>query len=207
MDSDVHEPTRPAPPGAADPARGRAKTPADPLECSFPGITPAQELIDNLPYLLMIVLGAAIFALGPGGAAWRWPLAAAYAVYGVLGALWIMLFVCPYCHFFATRLCPCGYGRIAPRLRRRQAGSEFARQFRRHIPVIVPLWFLPPIAAGIALIQHFTWLMTVLAVVFVVNGFVVLPLLSRMYGCKQCPQKETCPWMGGCKKARQSSRA
>lgn len=177
---------------------GGSKCTVDPLPdaCRTGGVSRTRALIDNLPYAIMILCGAAVFWIGPGGSAWRWATAVVYAVYGVVGAFWIMFFVCPYCHFYDTRLCPCGYGRIAARLRPRQETGQFARQFRQHIPVIVPLWFLPLIVAGIGLAREFTWFLLGLAIAFAVNSFLVLPLVSRKYGCKTCPQKDGCPWMG-----------
>ena len=170
-----------------------------PENCPVPDVTWTQAAIDNIPYAAMLVLGAAIFLQAVGGGAAGWLLAAAYVFYGLAGTLWIMLFVCPYCHFYATRRCPCGYGVAAAKLRKRQDGDHFARQFRRHIPAIVPLWFLPLIGAGITLFRGPTWLIGVLTLVFALNAFAILPLVSRMYGCKSCPQKADCPWMGGCK--------
>lgn len=172
---------------------------APPEGCPVPAVTHTQELIDNIPYLVMILLGAAMCWVALDGGVRGALTAGLYAVYGVAGALWIMLFVCPYCHFYDTRLCPCGYGKIASKLRPRKDGDRFATQFRKHIPVIVPLWFLPLVAAGIGLYRGFTWLLLGLVLVFAVNSFVILPLVSRMYGCADCTQKDTCPWMGGCK--------
>ncbi len=143
----------------------------------------------------MLALGAAIFWIGWGGRL----AAALYAAYGVGGALWIMLFVCPHCHFYATRLCPCGYGQIAAKLRAKQDGADFRAQFRKHIPLIVPLWFAPLVAGGFTSMRQFSWPNLALLLAFAVNSFVILPLVSRAYGCAKCPQKETCPWMGGCK--------
>ena len=157
-----------------------------------------KALIDNLPYVAMIALGAAIFRLGVGGAFWPTALAGGYVLYGVAGAFWIMLFVCPWCQFHGTSLCPCGYGAIAGRLRSKKDGGNFTRRFRRHIPVIVPLWFLPPVAGGIALCRGFSWPLLGLLAAFAVNSFVILPLVSKRYGCARCPQRETCPWMGRC---------
>ncbi len=187
------------PGGVLPPDEGRPKKcTVDPLPdaCRTGGVSRTRALIDNLPYALMILCGGTVFLIAPGGPTWRWSAAIVYAVYGVVGALWIMYFVCPYCHFYDTRLCPCGYGRIAAKLRPRQETGQFARQFRRHIPVIVPLWFLPLIAAGVGLVRDFTWLLLGLTIVFAVNSFLVLPLVSRKYGCKTCPQKDGCPWMG-----------
>jgi hypothetical protein len=166
---------------------------------SAPRVTARQAWIDNLPYMAMIALGAAIFCISVRSAPWQWVLPAGYIVYGALGAVWIMLFVCPWCHFYDTDLCPCGYGRIAARLRGKRDGDDFARRFRRHIPAIVPLWFLPPIAGVITLCLSFSWLLFGTLIVFALNSYVILPLVSKRYGCANCPQKSTCPWMGGCR--------
>ena len=184
-------------PGKSDPPAGERSAAAE--SCPTPTVSRAHELIDNLPYLVMILLGSAIMATGLAGTLWGWLAAAGYFVYGVAGAFWLMLFICPHCHFYDTRLCPCGYGWIAARLRPRQAGDRFAAQFRKHIPVIVPLWFVPLVAGVIPLLRGFSWLLLALLLVFALDAFLVLPLVSRMYGCKACPQKATCPWMGGCK--------
>ena len=167
--------------------------------CPSPRITHVQELIDNIPYLIMLALGAAIFWISLGGGVSGGLVAALYVAYGVAGAMWIMAFVCPYCHFHGSRLCPCGYGQLAAKLRAKQDGAGFRGQFRKHIPVIVPLWFVPLIAGGIPLVRHFSWWLLALLLAFMVNSFVILPLVSRMYGCARCPQKDDCPWMGGCK--------
>ena len=162
--------------------------------CPVREITLAQEIIDNLPYAVMVLLGSAILLIGLG--AWRWAAGGAYFAYGLVGVLWIIVFLCPHCHFFDTRLCPCGYGRIAAKLRSRQDGDRFAEKFRRHIPVIVPLWLIPPAAGVIVLVRQFSAAVLVLVVAFAINSFLILPLVSRKYGCARCPQKESCPWMG-----------
>ena len=170
-----------------------AVQPACPAPVSF-----FQECVDNLPYVVMILLGSAVITLG-AESFWRWLGPALYAAYGFTGAVWVMVFICPWCHFYATRLCPCGYGRIAPRLRRRRGPDGFARQFRRHIPVIVPLWFIPPAAGTWFLAQGFSWTLAALLALFIVNAFVVLPILARRYGCARCPQRDGCPWMAKCR--------
>jgi hypothetical protein len=145
-----------------------------------------QEVADNVPYLLMGLLGAAILAV-----AWGWQAATGYFAYCVAGTVWIIFFVCPHCQYYATRSCPCGYGQIAARWVARKSENQFARQFRRHIPVIVPLWIIPVVAA----VMSYNRLILVLLAAFMVDAFVVLPLMSRLYGCGHCPQKADCPWM------------
>ncbi|MDY7011311.1 MAG: hypothetical protein SVV80_11265 [Planctomycetota bacterium] len=159
--------------------------------------TLADELIHNLPYILMVLLGAGIFLAGLGASVWGWISAGLYILYGLAGSLWIILFLCPYCRRYGTRSCPSGYGLISARLRKRQDFSRFAEKFKKHIPVIVPLWFIPPIFGVIFEIRRFDWLLLVLLAAFAVDAFVVLPLTSKKHGCKNCPQRNDCPWMKG----------
>lgn len=167
--------------------------------CSEAPASISKQLIDNIPYLAMLLLGASILgsSVSAGVGSWLYPLL--YVAYGVGGAVWIMVFVCPYCHFYDTRQCPCGYGEIAARLREKRDPERFAAQFRKHIPVLVPLWFVPPVVGGFGLAADFSWILTGLLAAFVLVSFVILPLVSKKYGCAQCPQKEACPWMGTCR--------
>ena len=157
--------------------------------------SPAQELINNIPYATMTLLGMVIFIVAFGNSIWALMTAGAYLVYGIAGAFWIMVFVCPYCKYWNTRSCPCGYGRIAAKFRSKSAVDCFNEKFKKHIPVIVPLWFIPILAGGPALVSRFSWSLLVLLIIFALDAFIVLPLVSVRHGCKECPQKVTCPWM------------
>jgi len=167
----------------------------------------AQELFSNLPYLVMIVLGTAVLVVGFGNSVWGLIGGGAYLTYGVAGAFWIMIFVCPYCRYWDTRACPCGYGRIAAKLRERKAADRFNEKFKKHIPVIMPLWLIPVLTGVALVIYSFSWLLSTLLVTFVLDAFIVLPLLSVKHGCKGCPQKDTCPWMGNRSKAADAPAA
>ena len=157
--------------------------------------SPAQELINNIPYLAMTVLGTVIFVAALGGSVWGLIAAGAYLAYGLMGAFWIMIFVCPFCGYWNTKSCPCGYGRIAAKFCKKKPIECFSEKFKQHIPVIVPLWFIP-VLVGVPLVIHsFSWTLLVLLVVFALDAFVVLPLVSTKHGCKECPQRDTCPWM------------
>jgi hypothetical protein len=155
-----------------------------------------QELVNNIPYAGMVVLGAVILFIGFSGAVWGPIAAAAYFLYGIAGALWIMLFVCPYCSYYNTRSCPCGYGHIATRLSEKKTRECFTEKFKKHIPVIVPLWLIPVLAGVLVIVSRFSWLLLSLLIVFGLEAFVFLPLVSKKHGCKECPQKDICPWMG-----------
>ena len=52
--------------------------------------TLSQELINNVPYMAMTILGTAIFVAGLGSSAWGLAAAVAYLSYGAIGAFWIM---------------------------------------------------------------------------------------------------------------------
>ncbi|MBN1808793.1 MAG: hypothetical protein JW909_06960 [Planctomycetes bacterium] len=155
-----------------------------------------EVLAANIPYVLMMFLGALLFVIGLNMSAWGWITAAAYFLGGILGAFWIMYFLCPYCAYYDTESCPCGYGGIAARLRPRASVECFADKFKVHIPVIVPLWFIPPVAGIIMLVVKFSVTTLVILLAFAADAFVILPLFSTRHGCAECPQKDSCPWMG-----------
>ena len=73
----------------------------------------AQILVANTPYVVMVVLGTLTIAYAYEFSPGMLVGAGCYLAYGIIGALWIMAFVCPYCAYFATRSCPCGYGMIS----------------------------------------------------------------------------------------------
>jgi hypothetical protein len=145
----------------------------------------------------MLALGAAVLFRSLGGFAWGPVATAGYVLYGLAGAVWIMVFVCPFCRFWDTDSCPCGYGRIAARLRGRQPGDRFSEKFKKHISVIVPLWLLPFVAAGPVLVRGLPWGLAALSAAFVLDAFVILPRFSAQHGCRDCPQRQVCPWMKG----------
>jgi hypothetical protein len=149
----------------------------------------------NLPYAVMILLGTATIALGFHLTPWAVAGALAYAACGLGGALWIMVFVCPYCLYFDTRGCPCGYGAVAAKFARKGARECFSQKFKRHIPVIVPFWVVPLAAGVLVLVHSFDGWLLGLVGVFVVNSYLLLPLLAKRHSCGDCPQRVGCPWM------------
>jgi hypothetical protein len=151
----------------------------------------------NLPYAAMILLGAATVALSYHFTFVSIVGALAYSTYGVGGALWIMVFVCPYCAHFGARSCPCGYGVIAARIVGKGDRECFPQKFKRHIPVIVPLWIIPPAIGVTALVRSFNWPLLALVCLFALDAYVILPLVSRQDSCGSCPQREICPWTSG----------
>ena len=157
--------------------------------------TNGEATIANFPYVAMILMGAGIIAFGFGLTPWALAGAVGYFAYGVVGVFWIMVFMCPYCAYFATRQCPCGYGMISARFARKGEQEAFAEKFKRHIPVIVLLWVIPAVCAVIVLFRSFTWWFFGLACVFFINSYVILPFVAMGHSCAECPQKDDCPWM------------
>jgi hypothetical protein len=157
--------------------------------------SPLQTLANNIPYVGMILLGAVVLLTALSPAVLSWISAGVYLVYGVMGTLWIILFICPYCRYWGKRSCPCGYGKIAAYLREYKGVDCFSEKFKKHIPVIVPLWFIPLLVGVAFVVWSFSWLLLALLLIFAVDAFLILPVFSARHGCKECPQRDMCPWM------------
>ena len=162
---------------------------------TFPHDTPSrgEVFLDNLPYAVMIALGAALIWLALRPSHWSWTGAAVYLAYSALGTFWFILFVCPYCGRGTS--CPSGYGGIAQALRGDRDRSLFPQKFARHVLVIVPLWFAPLVVAAPVLVQGFDLVLASLAAIFALEGLVILPLVSRKWNCGTCERRDDCPWM------------
>ena len=158
--------------------------------------TQLEVFLDNLPYIFMTIIGTVIHIHAFGTSISGFIFSSIYFIYCLFGALWIIIFVCPYCEYFDTRLCPCGYGQIAVKLRKKKLKNKFAEKFKKHIPVIVPLWVIPLIVGTVTLLRNYNSTLLFLLILFIINSYIILPLLARLYGCGHCPQKEDCPWMG-----------
>ncbi|OGF52077.1 MAG: hypothetical protein A2044_07080 [Candidatus Firestonebacteria bacterium GWA2_43_8] len=148
--------------------------------------------IDNIPYIVMVLLGAVIIYIVQNAL-----LASLFVVYGIVGTLWFIVFICPFCHYYGSKACPCGYGTLSAKVMKKKDDSKFNKVFKRNVIAIVPLWFLP-IAAGVyGMVKSFSVSMLILVVIFIVDSCVILPWVSRKYGCVNCPNKEECFWMAG----------
>jgi hypothetical protein len=148
--------------------------------------------LDNIPTAVLFVLGAALI----------WPLGWAWSVLFLLYcATAVVLFwkrICPYCHHFGTRACPCGYGVMARRFfqsKQETPGRDFRTVFRRNIGILFPCWFVPLGVGAFLLVSHYSTRLLTLLVAFCVVGFVVIPLISILVGCRACEIKAQCPWM------------
>ncbi len=150
-------------------------------------------LLDNLPTVLLYALGTMIFFRF--GIAWGFP----FAAYAAASLVWFWARICPACAHHGTAGCPCGYGAISARLFGKKSGVDFKKTFRRNIVFLFPLWFLPPALGAYLLVTDFSAVLLAELVAFCVIGFVLLPLVSRLVGCRNCAIKADCPWMNrGC---------
>ena len=67
-------------------------------------------LIDNIPTLVLIIIGIVIINhLSSSGAV-------IYAIYAFASILWFWAKICPHCHYYGTQSCPCGYGVISAKI-------------------------------------------------------------------------------------------
>lgn len=146
-------------------------------------------LLDNVPTIFLFILGFLIINHLSTYAA------IIFAVYASSSVVWFWARICPYCHHFGTHACPCGYGIISSKLFSRKDPSSFQRVFRRNILIVFPNWFVPFGIAIYLLITDYTLRVLILTIIFSLVGFIIIPLISKLVGCKNCEIKEDCPWM------------
>jgi hypothetical protein len=174
------------------------KAKADPLnktKCELDSLCHGKKiplwlvLLDNLPTLVLIILGTLIITkisvIGAIG----------FAGYSIFSIVWFWAKICPFCHHYGTYACPCGYGIISAKLFKKRNDKSFIKVFKRNLGVVFPLWFVPALTATYLLIYRYTGEVLVLTIAFSLVGFVIIPLISKFVGCKNCEIKEDCPWM------------
>ena len=145
--------------------------------------------LDNVPTVVMFVLGAALLWL-----IW-WPLAVAFLIYCGLSIVMFWGLICPHCHHFDTKACPCGYGAVAPKLFKRREGSDFRAVFRQRIGIMFPAWIVPFVAGVYQLWNDPSLYVFGLFLAFCIVGFALIPAISKYVGCRGCEIKDQCPWM------------
>jgi hypothetical protein len=148
-------------------------------------------LLDNIPTLALYILGAAL--LLPFGMIW----AILLFMYSLFSVVLFWQRICPYCHHYGTKACPCGYGAISPLFfkSKRASSSDFRKIFKRNILIVFPSWFVPFFAGGYLLLREFSVSRLWQFIVFCIIGFILIPLISKLVGCKNCSIKDECPWM------------
>lgn len=146
-------------------------------------------LLDNIPTLCLFILGFLIInKITTAGAV-------VFGFYTLFSVVWFWAKICPYCHHYDTLACPCGYGAISPKIFRKKSDKSFKKVFRRNILVVFPNWFIPFGIAVYLIITDFSQGILVLTVSFSIIGFLIIPAVSKLVGCKNCEIREDCPWM------------
>jgi hypothetical protein len=120
-----------------------------------------------------------------------------FIIYCIFSTLWFMKFICTNCPHYDRLICPSGYAKVVSRLFKRGDFTKFQSQFKKHIAVVFPMWIVPAFVGVYLLIDEFTMWMLVLLILFIIDGFIILPIVTRRYGCNECELKDQCPWMGG----------
>jgi hypothetical protein len=163
----------------------------DPVPCHAKKIPFWLVLLDNIPTLLLFGLG--FFIINQVSLL----AAIAFGIYAFFSIVWFWAKICPYCHHYDTLACPCGYGIISARIFKRKGNKSFRKVFRRNIGIQFPNWFIPLAIAIYLISTDYTKTILYLTIFFVIIGFIIIPAISKLVGCKNCEIKEDCPWMAG----------
>lgn len=164
----------------AEPDPIRSKVILTVVPCHSRKIPLWMVLLDNIPTLVLFILGFLIISQISfyGGIA--------YIFYSLFSVVWFWLKICPSCHHYDSLSCPCGYGAISPKFTRKRSDKSFKKVFRNNIWVMVPDWLVPfVIAIVIALTRHTSEIL-ILTISFSIVGFIVIPVISKQVGCKNC---------------------
>jgi hypothetical protein len=125
--------------------------------------------VENLPYAIMILLGASIFLVTLNFSFTAWLSTAAYIIYGIVVVFWMATFVCPYCQNFGGT-CPSGHGQISARFKKKNDEKLFAKKINRSMPAIFPIYVIPIFGGLIFFVFSFNFLVLMFVVVFAVAG-------------------------------------
>lgn len=146
-------------------------------------------LLDNVPTIILFTLGfVIIYQLSTIGAI-------IFGFYALFSVVWFWAKICPFCHHYNTLACPCGYGAISSKLFKKRIDKSFKKVFKRNIWIVFPNWFIPLMIAIYLITTQFSKEILALAISFSLIGFVIIPIISKLVGCKNCEIKEDCPWM------------
>lgn len=149
--------------------------------------SPVDFVRDNAKMVIMYALGAWILS-----SVWL-PLTWLYLAYCVLSLLLFIRLICPYCFRYHAGTCLSGY-HIFAGIFKPQSPTRFAKQFKRYVAVLFPVWFVPPLGGLYLLVTAFSWLTVVQLALFCVLAFVILPYISGKHSCATCENAENCPW-------------
>ncbi len=149
----------------------------------------AREIVvANIPSMLTYSLGTLImFHLGA-------PFGILYIFFVIVELVLFMRFVCIYCPTYNSKHCPSGYGGLAARMFEKGEVAEFREMFNRFIPFLSMVWVVPVLGALVLLYNDFSFYYLGLLVSFAIVGYIILPMFHRYFECRECPNKDNCPW-------------
>ncbi len=150
--------------------------------------TRREALLNNVPGILTYVLGSIIlFHL--------WIVfGALYILFCIVGIVLFWRLICPFCPSYDKKCCPCGYGKVSYRFFRKGDPSRFSRMFKTYIPVFSLIWIFPFLGGIALLLRNASPYFVFLLLSFLILGSVLVPLFSKVHGCRDCTIKEECPW-------------
>ncbi len=156
---------------------------------SSPRSWSAREIVVvNIPSMLTYSLGTLImFNLGT-------LFGMLYIVFVVAELVLFMRFVCIYCPTYGSTRCPSGYGRMAAKMFKKGEVEKFREMFNRFIPFLSMVWVVPVLGALVLLYNDFSFYYLGLLVSFAIVGYIILPMFHRYFECRECPNKDNCPW-------------
>ncbi|MCL5270253.1 MAG: hypothetical protein M1457_06840 [bacterium] len=162
--------------------------------CGIPGECPREipgwlVAVDNVPTLVLFVLGFLIMGR------WSALLALAFLVYCSSAIVLFWALICTSCHHYDSGACPCGYGRMAPKLFKARRDADFRKVFKRNIAIMFPCWLAPTLVGIYLLRYHYTGALLALFLGFCLVGYILIPAIAKLVGCKGCAIKDRCPWM------------
>jgi hypothetical protein len=147
-------------------------------------------LIDNAGTITLWVL-ASILLLQI-----NWIYLIPFWIYVPISLVWFWRFICTYCSHYGTACCPCGYGMIASRLFLYRDETQFKRAFNRNLWITFGFWIVPTIAGIYLMLYNFSFFNLVIFIAAIIDGYIVIPVISKNVGCKECPIRDECPWIG-----------
>ena len=154
-------------------------------------LTTLHRVAEDLPTLVMFILGAIILLLA--GPRTRWLYALLYLAFCAFALLWFMRFICSHCVNAYKNWCPGVFGNIASKFFEQRSLETFKESFKRNIVVLYLCWLVPPIAALYQLVTNYTYRMLIALIAFSLVAFVILPLASKGNSCANCATRSECP--------------
>jgi len=144
----------------------------------------------GFPHYATLTLGALVMFLA------RPFLLPFYLLIVLLTMLWFWANICTHCYGWGSRACPSGQGLIVSKLFERAERPNFKKAFMMNIWSVALQWFVPLVVGIVFLVLEWDWFLLVSLILFILMGFVILPIFSRNKECKNCPQQKDCPFRG-----------